>query len=69
MLMCREATGLMSLKQEKVLSLRDKIALRIHLSMCPACRHCARQFDLLHKIADHHPASPHAPNRELDDLH
>lgn len=67
MLMCREATGLMSLKQEKVLSLREKMALRVHLAMCPACRHCARQFDLLHKIGGRHPASLQTPDRELDD--
>lgn len=57
MLMCREATGLMSLKLEKALTLREKAALRVHLAMCPACRHCARQFDLLHNIGEHHPAS------------
>lgn len=67
MLMCREATGLMSLKQERILSLREKAALRVHLSMCPACRHCARQFDLLHKIADHHPASPLSDHKTFDD--
>ena len=47
MLMCREATRLMSLKQDKILTLREKMALRLHLSMCRDCRHCARQFDLL----------------------
>ncbi|CEP34923.1 MULTISPECIES: zf-HC2 domain-containing protein [unclassified Halomonas] len=57
MLMCREATGLMSLKQDKTLSLREKMALRIHLSMCRACRTCARQFDLMHQAGKHHPAS------------
>ncbi|MGP9768437.1 zf-HC2 domain-containing protein [Halomonas sp. AOP13-D3-9] len=57
MLMCREATGLMSLKQDKTLTLRERMALRIHLSMCRACRTCARQFDLLHQAGKHHPAS------------
>ncbi|WP_306420901.1 zf-HC2 domain-containing protein [Vreelandella neptunia] len=67
MLMCREATGLMSLKLEKALSLREKIALKVHLSICPACRHCVRQFDLLHKIGNRHPASLRMPEREQDD--
>jgi predicted anti-sigma-YlaC factor YlaD len=67
MLMCREATKLLSLKQEKALSLHEKIALRLHLTMCPACRHCARQFDLLHKIGTRHPASRQTPAPERDD--
>lgn len=67
MLMCREATGLMSLKQDKTLTLRERMALRIHLSMCRACRHCARQFELLHKISDHHPASLLSSRQTLDD--
>lgn len=58
MLMCREATRLMSLKQDRALTFRERTALRIHLSMCSACRACARQFDLLHKIGEHHPTAP-----------
>lgn len=68
MLMCREATALMSLKQDKPLSLRQKTALRVHLMLCRDCRRCDRQFDLLHHIADHHPASsPPAPLHERDE--
>ncbi|WP_434986578.1 zf-HC2 domain-containing protein [Vreelandella zhaodongensis] len=58
MIMCREATRLMSLKQDRTLKFRESASLRFHLSMCGACRACARQFDLLHQIADHHPTSP-----------
>ncbi|MDQ7728846.1 zf-HC2 domain-containing protein [Halomonas sp. SpR8] len=67
MLMCREATALMSLKQDKTLTLREKMALRIHLSMCQACRTCARQFDLLHQAGKHHPASQYNSRQTLDD--
>jgi hypothetical protein len=68
MLMCREATALMSLKQDKALSLRQKTALRIHLMLCRDCRHCDHQFDLLHHIAARHPtASPPASLHERDD--
>ncbi|AVI64198.1 zf-HC2 domain-containing protein [Halomonas sp. GFAJ-1] len=66
MIMCREATRLMSLKQDKTLSFREKASLGFHLSMCGACRACARQFDLLHKIGSHHPASPDKPNSDSD---
>ncbi|MGO2008209.1 zf-HC2 domain-containing protein [Vreelandella alkaliphila] len=61
MIMCREATRLMSLKQDRVLSFRESTSLRFHLSMCSACRACARQFDLLHKIGEHHPSTPESP--------
>lgn len=67
MLMCREATKLMSLKQETTLSLREKMALQVHLAMCGACRHCARQFDLLHDIGEHHPAHPLSSRLHSDD--
>lgn len=67
MLMCREATALMSLKQDKSLTLREKLALRIHLSMCQACRTCARQFDLLHQAGKKHPTSLLNSHQTLDD--
>ena len=57
MIMCREATRLMSLKQDRLLTLLERASLRFHLSMCGACRTCARQFDLLHTIGDHPPAA------------
>lgn len=66
MIMCREATRLMSLKQDRALTFRESTALRFHLSMCGACRTCARQFDLLHKIGRHHPDIPRASNDKGD---
>lgn len=66
MIMCREATRLMSLKQDRILTFRESTALRFHLSMCGACRTCARQFDLLHKIGHHHPALPRASTDKSD---
>ncbi len=50
--MCKEATRLMSLKQDRLLTLKERISLRVHLMMCDACRHCDDQFGLLHKIGD-----------------
>ncbi|MGV2932734.1 zf-HC2 domain-containing protein [Vreelandella venusta] len=60
--MCRKATRLMSLKQDRALTFGESTALRFHLSMCGACRTCARQFDLLHKISRHHPDIPRTSN-------
>ncbi|WP_445004583.1 zf-HC2 domain-containing protein [Halomonas mongoliensis] len=50
MLMCKGATRLMSLKQDRRLTLQERISLRLHLSMCGACRQCDRQFSLLHQL-------------------
>lgn len=49
MMMCKAATRLMSLKQDRKLTFREKVSLRLHLSMCGACRECDRQFTLLHE--------------------
>lgn len=49
MMMCKEATRLMSLKQDRRLTVRERLSLRLHLSMCGACRRCDRQFGLLHE--------------------
>ncbi|WP_326521282.1 zf-HC2 domain-containing protein [Halomonas rhizosphaerae] len=49
MMMCKEATRLMSLKQDRPLTFQERVSLRLHLSMCGACRECDRQFTLLHE--------------------
>ena len=50
MLMCKEATRLMSIKHDRPLTFQERLSLRLHLSMCGACRECDRQFTLLHEI-------------------
>lgn len=49
MMMCKEATRLMSLKQDRPLTFPERLSLRLHLSLCGACRECDRQFTLLHE--------------------
>lgn len=49
MLDCRHATLLASQSMEKRLSLRQRIALRLHLLMCDACTQFARQLQVLRK--------------------
>lgn len=53
MMMCKEATRLMSLKQDRPLTFQERLSLRLHLTMCGACRECDRQFALLHKAGQH----------------
>lgn len=65
MMMCREATRLMSKRLDATLGLGERLSLRVHLGMCHACRHCNAQFDLLHQAGrrfDHE-----APANEGDD--
>ncbi|SEL03450.1 zf-HC2 domain-containing protein [Halomonas daqiaonensis] len=49
MMMCKQATRLMSLKQDRPLSFQQRLSLRMHLLMCGACRECDKQFTLLHQ--------------------
>lgn len=49
MMMCKEATRLMSLKQDRRLTFQESMSLRFHLTMCGACRQCDHQFSLLHR--------------------
>ncbi|MGO2133651.1 MAG: zf-HC2 domain-containing protein [Halomonas sp.] len=50
MTMCKKATRLMSLKLDRPITFQERLSLRLHLSMCGACRECDRQFALLHGI-------------------
>ncbi|MDZ7851109.1 MAG: zf-HC2 domain-containing protein [Halomonas sp.] len=69
--MCKEATRLMSLKQDRSLTFQERISLRLHLSMCGACRECNRQFDLLHEAGEkfvpaHDPDRKEGPEKKGD---
>lgn len=53
MMMCKKATRLMSLKQDRPITFQERLSLKLHLSMCSACRECDRQFTLLHGVGRH----------------
>lgn len=48
MLMCREATRLMSKKLDAPLGFQERMSLKFHLAMCGACKNCNHQFQLIH---------------------
>lgn len=50
MIMCREATKLMSLSLDQPLNRRERLKLILHTMMCGPCRRCQRQFYLLHQL-------------------
>lgn len=47
MLNCRDASRLISQRQDRPLGFRARLALRLHLWMCVSCRRFARQIDLI----------------------
>jgi hypothetical protein len=52
MIMCREATKLMSLSLDRDLTRRERLALRFHTMMCRPCQRCQAQFALLHRLSE-----------------
>ena len=47
MLVCREAARLITESQHRPLRWRERIAMRIHLSLCDACTNFKKQMRLL----------------------
>ncbi|MEW6314007.1 MAG: zf-HC2 domain-containing protein [Pseudomonadota bacterium] len=53
MLSCKQTTELLSQGQDRMLNLREKIALRLHLAVCEGCRNFRRQIDFLRHACRH----------------
>jgi heterodisulfide reductase subunit B len=51
MLNCHDATRLMSESHDRPLSLMERMALRIHLSMCSGCSNFKEQMKVLRIMA------------------
>ena len=49
MLTCKEASRLISQRQDRELSVRERLALRVHLAVCGACVRVTDQVDFLRK--------------------
>ncbi|MGQ0523455.1 MAG: zf-HC2 domain-containing protein [Betaproteobacteria bacterium] len=47
MLKCREVSELLSQAQDRPLTLREKLAVHVHLPLCDACRNFRTQLDVL----------------------
>ncbi|WP_127476115.1 zf-HC2 domain-containing protein [Sulfurivermis fontis] len=47
MLTCKHATKLMSQAQDRPLTLRERIGLRLHLMMCSGCTQFERQLHFI----------------------
>lgn len=44
---CRQSTRLMSEAQERALTPRERVALKLHLVICAGCRNFGRHLDFL----------------------
>jgi hypothetical protein len=47
MLTCKDASHLLSQRQERPLGLRERLGLRLHLWMCVSCRRFEQQLALM----------------------
>jgi hypothetical protein len=47
MLNCKQATELMSQEQDRLLSLAERIGLRLHVLICAGCNNYRRQMSVL----------------------
>ena len=47
MLSCKEVNRILSDAQDRPLSLRERLPLRLHLAMCQGCRNFGKQLDFL----------------------
>ena len=51
MLNCRQATQLLSERQDRPLNLNEKLSLNVHISLCTACRRFGKQVEQLSDLA------------------
>jgi len=65
---CHQTTKLLSDAQERTLSWKERLAIRLHISMCSGCRNFAHQMPVLRKIARVYAKSEDSPvrNRKPD---
>ena len=47
MLNCKQASELMSQAQDRDISLRERLSLRLHLLVCHGCRNFSSQLQLM----------------------
>ena len=48
-LSCRESARLLSQRQDRALGFGERVALRVHLSICNGCRNARDQFEFLRR--------------------
>ncbi len=64
MMSCHQATRLISESRERALTLREKLALRFHQSMCAGCRRFDGQVEFLRRASRRFSDQPDSPSDE-----
>lgn len=62
---CYQITRLLSDAQERKLSWKENLTVRVHITMCSGCRNFANQMPVLRQIARQY-AKGHEDNTETD---
>jgi predicted anti-sigma-YlaC factor YlaD len=51
MLSCKQATQLLSERLDRTLETKEKVAVTLHTTMCPACRRFGKQVEKISSIS------------------
>lgn len=51
---CKDISELLSESMDRPLTWRERLALRVHLSMCRSCSGFQKNLQFLHKAAERH---------------
>ena len=49
MLRCKQASELMSQSQDRALTLKERMRLKLHLLICSGCANCNKQMRFIHE--------------------
>lgn len=66
MLNCRQVSELCSQELERPLGMGERLALRVHILMCPGCANFRKQMTLLRQVTRAY-ATGEAPGEVMDD--
>ena len=62
MLSCKDTSTLISRSMDETLSWRQRLAVRLHLMMCGACRRFVGQMSFLRRAAGRYPGAANRPD-------
>ena len=63
MLSCKDTSELVSRSMDEELSWRERVAVRLHLLVCGACRQFTAQMAFLRRAARRYPGGGSGPDR------
>ncbi len=69
MISCKRATELISKSMEQPLSVKENLALKVHLFICEFCEQFLKQVELLRKSMHHEAKDAEEPRESADQRH